>query len=68
VIEEAADRGVGVVVKKALGSGTLDPAEALRFVLRQRGVTAAVVGTLKLDHLRSNLTAAEGTAEAEGEA
>ena len=57
VIAEAAERGVGVVVKKALASGTLDPGDALRFVLRNAAVSAAVIGTLRLEHMRANLGA-----------
>ncbi|QNN20741.1 aldo/keto reductase [Planctomycetales bacterium ZRK34] len=55
VITEAAERGVGVVVKKALASGRLAPADALRFVLDNPGVCSAVVGTLSLDHLAANV-------------
>lgn len=55
VIDEAALAGVGVVVKKALASGSLSPIDGLRFVLRHPGVSTAVVGTLNLDHMRANL-------------
>ena len=48
---------MGVVVKKPLASGRLDPGEALRFVLSEPGVASAVVGTLSLDHMRANLAA-----------
>ncbi len=57
VIAEAARRNIGVVVKKPLAAGHLEPAEALRFVLGREGVTNAVVGTLNVEHLRSNLEA-----------
>lgn len=59
VIAEAAARGVAVLAKKPLRSGSLPPAEALRFVLSNPGVTSAVVGTLSLDHLRDNLASLE---------
>lgn len=57
VIAEAAGRGIGVVVKKALASGRLDAGEALRFVLKTPGVCSAVVGTLNLQHLAANVRA-----------
>ena len=57
VFREAAEAGVGVVVKKPLASGRLDPVEALRFALQEPGVASAVVGTLSLDHMRANLAA-----------
>lgn len=59
VIEEAARRGCGVAVKKPLGSGRLDPRQALEFVLATPGVATAVVGSLSLEHLRENLRIAE---------
>jgi len=58
VIDDAARRGVGVVVKKGLASGRLPPAEAIGFVLRSPGVASLVVGGLNLDHIRSNVAAA----------
>lgn len=62
VITEAADRGVGVVVKKGLASGHLPPAEALPFILAHPQVTSVIVGGLSLEHLRANIDLAE-TAE-----
>ena len=55
VIDEAARRGVGVVVKKGLAAGRLAPAEAIPFVLSNSSVTSLVVGGLNLEHLRANL-------------
>lgn len=60
VIVEAADRGVGVVVKKGLASGRLPAADAVRYVLSQPGVAALTVGSINLEHLRQNLEAASG--------
>lgn len=54
VIHECAERGVGVVVKKGLASGRLDPTSAIRFVLSEPAVASIVVGSLTLDHLRDN--------------
>lgn len=57
VMAAAAERGAGVVVKKALRSGTLEPAAALRFVLSNPAVGSAVVGGLNLDHIEANIAA-----------
>ena len=57
VITEAATRGVGVIVKKGLGSGHLAAAEAISFVLDNPHVSSMVVGSLNIDHLRANVTA-----------
>lgn len=61
VIQEAAARGVGVLVKKGLGAGHLKPEEAIPFILRNPGVTNLVVGSLSLEHLRKNLSLASST-------
>ncbi len=60
-IAAAAERGVGVVVKKGLASGKLPPAEAIGFVLGNKGVTSLVVGGLDLDHIPANVAAAIGS-------
>jgi hypothetical protein len=49
---------VGVVVKKGLASGKLSPDEAIGFVLGDSRVTSLVVGSLDLEHLRSNVALA----------
>ncbi|RMF72793.1 MAG: aldo/keto reductase [Planctomycetota bacterium] len=58
VIAEAHRRGVGVVVKKGLASGRLEPGDAVRFVLSHPGVTSLVIGGLSVEHMRENLRAA----------
>ncbi len=58
LIAEAAERGVGVVVKKGLASGRLDPEQAIRFVLGTKGVSSLVVGSLNLEHIRDNVMVA----------
>jgi aryl-alcohol dehydrogenase-like predicted oxidoreductase len=58
VIAEAAQRGVGIVVKKGLASGRLAPEQAIRFVLGTPGVSSLVVGSLSLDHIRDNVAIA----------
>jgi len=58
VIAEAAQRGVGIVVKKGLSSGRLAAEPAIRFVLGTGGVDSLVVGSLSLEHIRDNVTVA----------
>ena len=58
VLDEAARRGIHVIVKKALAAGRLDPERAIRFALGHPAVTTVAVGTLNLDHLRGNLEVA----------
>jgi len=63
VIGEAADTGVGVIIKKGFASGWFggeagdaDPvARALGFVFGRKGVTTMVTGTLNGDHLRGSV-------------
>ena len=66
VIAEAVDAGVGVVVKKGLASGEIDPAEAIPFVLGTAGVASLVIGGLDIDHIRTNIRLAETVASASG--
>jgi aryl-alcohol dehydrogenase-like predicted oxidoreductase len=54
IMTEAANRGVGVLVKKGLASGRLPPDEAIRFVLAHSAVTSLIVGGLSLDHFAAN--------------
>lgn len=54
VIEAAGKRGVAVIVKKGLASGTLPAADAIRFVLANPHVTSLVVGGLSLVHFAEN--------------
>ena len=55
VISEAAEIGVGVLVKKGLASGHLDPHSAIPFVLSNPHVSSMVIGGLRLDHLLENI-------------
>ncbi|MEM9752361.1 MAG: aldo/keto reductase [Planctomycetota bacterium] len=59
VLAAAAERGVGVMVKKGLASGRHDAAEAVAFLMDEPGVDTAVVGTSRLEHLLANADAAE---------
>lgn len=63
LIEEAAAANVGVLVKKGLASGRLDPADAIPFALAPRGVASMVVGGLNLKHLRDNVNIADALPE-----
>lgn len=61
----AADRGVGVLVKKAFGSGHLAMDEAsrracLRLALTTRGVSSVITGTASIPHLEANVVEATG--------
>ena len=68
VIAEAAERGVGIVVKKGLASGRLAAEQAVRFVLDTAGVSSLVVGSLSLDHIRDNVAVAARGCSKESEA
>ena len=59
LIAEAARRGVSVIVKKPLASGTLSADKAIPFALRNPGVVSVVVGSLNLSHMQENLRSAE---------
>lgn len=54
VLEQAHNKGVAVVVKKALASGTLPAADALQFVLSNPAVASVVVGGLSLQNFHAN--------------
>lgn len=59
LILEAADRGVGVVIKKALRSGHLPGDEALRFVFHDspaaNEITSVIIGSMDHRRMQSNL-------------
>jgi aryl-alcohol dehydrogenase-like predicted oxidoreductase len=54
LISLAAEKSVGVFVKKGLSSGKLPADESIRFVLAQPGITSLIVGGLNFDHFREN--------------
>ncbi len=59
-LQIAHDAGLGVIVVKAMESGhTINPEEALHFVLKKSFVDAIVIGTLSLEHLEAAVRAAE---------
>jgi aryl-alcohol dehydrogenase-like predicted oxidoreductase len=55
VIASARERGIGVLVKKGLASGHLNPAKAIPFVLSTPGVSGLVIGGLSLEHIAANI-------------
>ena len=63
VIRTAADRGVGVIIKKALGSGHHDATAALSFLFQESPVADAissiVIGSRSLDRMQSNMELAQ---------
>lgn len=59
LLAKALVKGIGIVVKKGLASGRLDPAPAIAFVLKNPAVTSLVIGGLDLEHVRDNLRMAE---------
>ena len=60
-IHAAADKGVGVLIKKGLqsghGAGSVD--EAMALILGEPGVSNLVIGTINPGHLRDNVEAAK---------
>ena len=57
VVRHAGERGVGVLVKKALDSGRAAP-ESLGYVAGLAGVSSVVVGTVDPAHLEADIVAA----------
>ena len=72
VIAAAHRSGRGVLVKKALQSGHVDPVAgvqaSLRFVFSQPGVSSVIIGTIDQDHLRGNLAIIEAALAGGGDA
>jgi aryl-alcohol dehydrogenase-like predicted oxidoreductase len=61
VLDAAEKQNKGLLVKKALVSGhTQNARESLRFVLQNKAVTSAIIGTINPDHLRQNVEDARG--------
>jgi aryl-alcohol dehydrogenase-like predicted oxidoreductase len=64
VLEQAAERGVGVLIKKAMASGRIPANEAMPFALAAPAVTSVVVGSLRAENLAACVAAAEAAAKA----
>ncbi len=63
VIEEAQQLGVTVVASASLLQGRIDPQTALRFVLSTEGITTALIGMSRVEHVEENLTSTDYTDE-----
>ncbi len=56
LLQDAAAKNKGVIVKKALASGHAANIQSnLEFILKARAISSAVVGTISEDHLRQNV-------------
>ncbi len=66
VLEAAASAGVGVLVKKGLASGRLEPETAIPFCLASPGVASVVIGSLRAENLAHNLQIARTAVHASG--
>jgi aryl-alcohol dehydrogenase-like predicted oxidoreductase len=53
ILEEAAARGVGAVIKKPLASGRIPAEEAIPFALAGPGVAALALSSLRIDRYRA---------------
>jgi len=60
IIDEAAKKGVAILVKKPLASGHLPPSQAIPFILKKSPIATLVIGGLNLDHFKQNLQIASG--------
>lgn len=56
VIAYAEEQHKGIFVKKALGSGHLNPQHSLKLVSQEKGVSSIIIGTINPDHLRENVS------------
>jgi aryl-alcohol dehydrogenase-like predicted oxidoreductase len=54
-------QGNGILAIKGLGSGRLEPAGAIEFVMRHGFVDVLIVGTISKQHLRAAVAAAENS-------
>lgn len=55
VIEQAAAKGIGIIVKKGLASGQLPPQQALQFIAANPHIASTVIGGLNPTHIKSNI-------------
>ena len=55
ILEEAARRGVGVVIKKPLASGRAAPSQAIPFALEAPSVASMAIGGLQLKHFADHV-------------
>ena len=55
ILDACGARGVGVMIKKGLASGSLPPSRSIPFVLGHPAVSTLVVGGLDLGHMGENV-------------
>lgn len=55
IIHAAQQKGKGIFIKKAMGSGHLPATQSLQFALQHPGVTSVIIGTLSPEHLSENV-------------
>ena len=55
VIIHAHQNNKGVFIKKALASGHLSHKDAIDFVIKQKGVSSIIIGTINPSHLQENV-------------
>lgn len=68
IIDAAAATGTGILVKKPLASGTIEPGQAIPFILRHENIAAVVIGSLSLKNLRDDIHIAQRALSAAGSA
>lgn len=66
ILDEAARRGVGVVIKKPLASGRIPPREAIPFALGAPAVASVAIGGLSLERFASHVAIARACDAGEG--
>lgn len=58
VLDAAKAAHKGIFIKKAFGSGHLNPSQCLPFILAHEGVSSIILGTINPVHLRENVAIA----------
>jgi aryl-alcohol dehydrogenase-like predicted oxidoreductase len=59
VVDAAERLGVTVVASASLLQGRIDPETAIQFVRAQKGITTALIGMSRVEHVEENLAADE---------
>lgn len=56
IIDQAKEQNKGILIKKALASGhSVSPEQAIKFVMKNPGVTSVIVGSINYEHLAQNV-------------
>ncbi len=64
ILPEAAERGVGVLIKKPLASGRISPDVAIPFLLGRTQISSVVIGSLSLEHVEQAMQIASAVVAA----